>query len=161
MAIHSLLKVKKPSPAKSTNLSRIANKLHPSSAHGQTNQFVLGRNDKGGALYQKFKHSQIQILEQAAEQVRASKPQDKQALDHWKTITNHRKIRLSKLATGGPPLNQDGWSEEVERSITSLIAYLGLFKTKQEQCEQTQNIRPSESAVKELLSSSYSPASDD
>ena len=131
IALPLLLKIKKPPTGKTTNRSKIANKFHPSSARNQTNQFVLGRDDKGGALYQKFKHSQLLQLEHEAEQARAFYHQDKHALDQWKVLTDQRENRLSRMATGELFLDQDAWSKEVDRSITSLIAFLDLFKSQQ------------------------------
>ena len=157
MAIYFLLKTKKPT----TNCSNIANKLHPSASRNQANQFVLGRDDKDGALHQKFKHSQLLQLEQQAEQARSLYHQDQQALQQWKVLANQREDRLNQMATGEPDYAQDNWSKEVDRSITNLIAFLDLFRYKQKTHKQKQVIKLSKSAIQELLSSSFSPANDD
>jgi hypothetical protein len=121
---------------------------------------VLGRDDKDGALHQKFKHSQLLQLEQKAEQARSLYRQDQQALQQWKVLADQRENRLNKLATEELDFAQDTWSKEVDRSITNLIAFLDLFKHKQKDHKQKQVIRPSKSAIQELLSSSYSPTND-
>ena len=117
MALHFLLKIKKPPTdnKQTTNRSNIANKLHTSASRNQANQFVLGRDDKDGALHQKFKHSQLLQLEQQAEQARSLYHQDQQALQQWKVLANQREDRINQMATGEPDYAQDDWSKEVNR----------------------------------------------
>jgi hypothetical protein len=153
MALHFLLKTKKPPTdnKQTTNRLNIANKLHPSAARNKANQFVLGRDDKDGALHQKFKHSQLLQLEQKAEQARSLYHQDQQALQQWKVLADQRENRLNKLATEELDFAQDTWSKEVDRSITNLIAFLALFKHKQINHKQKQVIRPSKSAIQLII----------
>jgi hypothetical protein len=132
MATHYLLK----SPGATPNCLNIANKLHPSASTNQTNQFVLGCDGSNGALYQKFKHSQLLHLKQQTKQARSLYHQDQQALQQWRVLTNQCEERLNQMATGELDYAQDDWSKEVNRSITNLIAFIDLFKYKQKITER-------------------------
>ena len=125
MAAHYLL------TGSGTNSSRLklANRLHPSACTKQTNQFVLGRDDSNGALHQKFKHSQLLHLEQQAEQARILYHQDQKALQQWEVLTKQGEERLNQMQTGEPNYELDGWSKEVDRSISNLMAFINLSNT--------------------------------
>ena len=157
MAAHYLL------TGSGTNSSRLklANRLHPSACTKQTNQFVLGRDDSNGALHQKFKHSQLLHLEQQAEQARILYHQDQKAIQQWEVLTKQGEERLNQMQTGEPNYELDGWSKEVDRSITNLMAFINLFKYKQKSHKQTQCNNLSKSTIQELFSSSFSPANDE
>ena len=89
-----------------------------------------------------------------------SRDHNEEALRHLKALNEHREARISKLSTRSLPFNQTNWTEEINKTANTLIVYIDLFKPNQEKSEQVHHIQPSQSSIKELLSSSYSPATD-
>ena len=155
LAIHCFMKA-----TKSTKCSNMANKYHPSASVEGTNQFVLGRNEEKGALYQKFKHSQIHHLEQKAERIIKQQQQSKPALEKWKELANDRTNRLSAIAAGTTDQAHTDWANKVEESISKLIDFNRRFKTKEDNKEKRTTAGLSQSSIQELLSCSFSPADD-
>ena len=69
--------------------------------------------------------------------------------------------KLIIMASGEPNYGQSTWADKVEKSITDLIAFNDLFKHTKETVEKKISTRLSKSNIQELLSCSFSPASDD
>ena len=156
IAVHCFMKA-----TKNAKCSNMANKYHPSASTKGTNQFVLNRDEEKGALYQKFKHSQIHHLEQEAERIIKQQQQNQPLIEKWKALANERNNRLNVMAAGKTDYAHNGWANKVEESISKLIEFNSLFKTKKETKEKKTSAELSQSSIQELLSCSFSPASDD
>jgi hypothetical protein len=145
---------------KNTRL-KLANTLLPSACTEQTNQFILGRDDPYGALYQKFKHAQLLHIEQEDEIISKSYDPDQEQSQRWSLLTMARTERLAHLRSGESSPSPEEWSEEVERTINNLNDFINQFKHIQTQTKPTQNKNIPFKTIQALFATSFSPANDE
>ena len=128
---------------------------------GLTNHFLLDCDSDGGALYQKLKHAQVLALERTANQLEDSSDQNEETSSHLKTLEENCKSRLSKLHANPAPLNQTDWTKEIDKTKHTLIVYLDLLKPNNNTGKQQNQTKIPTTSIQELLSSSYSPVTDE
>ena len=134
---------------------KLANTLLPSACTEHTNQFILGRDDPYGALYQKFKHAQLLDLEQEAETISKYFDKSEEQNQQWSLLTVARTKRLTHLRSGEASPSPEEWSEIVERSINNLSEFINHFKHAQTQANPKEEITAKPTEIRTLLATSF------